>query len=212
MEEHKVISWNSALEVLIAQEGERASGLAWLHSKSEIRYSTLNTYIALPVICLSTLNGFISGSSSLLFNDPAAASVGVGAVSLFTAMISTIGTFFSWARRTEAHRISAIQYHKLSKFISIELSLPRSERMRAKDMLKLVRESTERLMEISPLIPDIIKNQFNNNFESSKNIAKPEITNGIHKIDINSHSNVIPTPKTVDTGTSALSKIRVEIL
>jgi len=210
-EEHKQISWNPALEVLIAQEGERAAGLAWLHSKCENRYSQLNTYIALPVICLSTLNGFVSGSSSMLFNDPAASSIGVGGVSLFTAMLSTVGTFFAWAKRTEAHRISAIQYSKLSKFISIELSLPRCERMRAKDMLKMVRESTDRLMEISPLIPDIIKNQFNDKFESSKTIAKPEITNGIHKIEVNSHTNVIPTPKTANAETSTLSNIRIEM-
>lgn len=187
------ISWNPALEDIIADEGEKASGLAWLHTRAETHYSRLNTYIALPVICLSTLNGFISGASTSMFSNAQSASLGVGAVSLFTALLSTVGQFFSWAKRTEGHRMAGIQYLKLSKFLSVEMSLPQKERIRAKDILKIVREQSERLLEISPAIPDFLKADFQANFKDNE-CAVPEVANGIHKISINRHKDVIPTP------------------
>jgi len=194
MEEQAEISWNPALERVIAEEGEKSSGLAWLHGRAETHYAILNTYIALPVICLSTLNGFVSGASSSLFTDPTSASLGVGGVSLLTALLSTIGQFFSWAKRTEAHRMSSIQYLKLSKFIGVEMSLPQKERMRAKDILKVVRDQSERLMEISPAIPDSLKNEFKHKFHDTK-CAVPEIANGLHKIQINDY---LSPPNTVE--------------
>jgi hypothetical protein len=195
MDEQQEITWNASLEDIIADEGEKALGLYWLHSKAETHYSKLNTYIALPVICLSTLNGFVSGASTSMFSNPTEASLGVGGVSLFTALLSTIGQFFSWAKRTEGHRMAGIQYLKLSKFIGVEMSLPQKERIRAKDILKIVRDQSERLMEISPAIPDFLKAEYQKNFKDFSEVAVPEVANGIHKISINRHRDVIPTPK-----------------
>lgn len=187
MEDQQEITWNPALEDIIADEGEKASGLYWLHAKAETHYNKLNTYIALPVICLSTLNGFVSGASTSMFSDAQTASLGVGGVSLFTALLSTIGQFFSWAKRTEGHRMAGIQYLKLSKFIGVEMSLPQKERIRAKDILKIVRDQSERLMEISPAIPDFLKVEYQKNFKDNE-CSVPEVANGIHKININRRS------------------------
>ena len=63
------ISWNKELEDLIGHEGEKCAGLAWIYRETEQYYSKANNYVALPVIVLSTLTGFISGSSQLIFNN-----------------------------------------------------------------------------------------------------------------------------------------------
>ena len=153
MGDEQEVSWNDSLETLIAHEGEKCSGLAWLYTEAERYYSKMNTFIALPVIVLSTVTGFISGSSQLLFANSAVASIGVGGVSLFTGILSTVGSYFAWAKKTEACRITALQYSKLLKFIAIEMTLPKAERIRAKDMLKIIRETAERLLETSPTVP-----------------------------------------------------------
>jgi hypothetical protein len=76
-----------------------------------------------------------------------------------------------------------ITYKKIYKFILIELSLPRSERMAAKDMLKVVRDETQRLEETSPQIPDMVIRDFKRRFgESTPEVTKPEITNGLDPI------------------------------
>ena len=101
-EEQESISWNSALETLIAEEAERCSGLSWLHTECENYFSYRTNFIALPVIILSTVNGFLSGSSEMIFSNSTTSSIGIGAVSLFTGVLSTIGSYFAWAKRTEA--------------------------------------------------------------------------------------------------------------
>ena len=91
------ISWNPALETLIAQEAERCSGLSWLHGECEAYFALRTNIIALPVIILSTVNGFLSGSSQIIFSDQTASSIGVGVISLFAGVLSTIGSYFAWA-------------------------------------------------------------------------------------------------------------------
>jgi hypothetical protein len=192
----KDITYNSALEKLIAEEAERCSGLSWLHNKSEAYYSIRNTWIALPTIVLSTLVGFLSGTSTSLFNNPTTASVGIGSVSLFTGVISTVGTFYGFAKKTEAHRIASIQYSKLGRFLTIELTLPKSERIAAKDVLKITKDSIERLLETSPAVPDVIIKRYKEEFKSYTDVAHPDITNGLRKVFIYSKEMASPTPDT----------------
>lgn len=182
------ISWNDSLENMIGTEGEKCGGLAWLYIESERYFSKMNTYVALPVIVLSTLNGFLSGSSQIIFHDAASGSIGIGAVCLFTGVLSTVGSYFAWAKKTEACRISALQYRKLQKFIITEMTLPKTERIRAKDMLKMIRETVERLLETSPAVPEHIIKEYNVRFKSTSEVSHPEMTQGIAKIIINKSS------------------------
>jgi len=179
------ISWNDSLEDMIGAEGEKCGGLAWLYTESERYYSKMNTYVALPVIVLSTLTGFLSGSSQIIFDDPSSSSIGIGGVSLFTGVLSTIGSYFAWAKKTEGCRISALQYRKLQKFIITEMTLPKIERIRARDMLKMIRETVERLLETSPAVPEHIIKIYNSRFKSTDEISHPEVTQGITKVKIN---------------------------
>jgi len=202
------ISWNPALEKLIAQEAERCSGLSWLHSKCEVHYSNKTNWIALPVIILSTVTGFLSGSSEMLFKNRTASSIGIGVVSLFTGVLSTVGSYFAWARRTEGHKISAIQYQKISRFLTIELSLPKKERIQAKDILKITREQIERLMEISPPVPEFIvimyKQTFKDMLQIQDGVAQPEIIVGQQKVYINTAED-----KMSDSITQTVSQVKV---
>lgn len=179
------ITWNDSLETLVAEEAEKCGGLSWLHIECEKYFSNYTNWIALPVIILSTVNGFMSGSSQTIFTNAQVASIGLGVVSLFTGVLSTVGSYFAWAKRTEAHRISAIQYQKISKFLTIELSLPKSERVAARDILKITRDQIERLLEISPAIPDTILQKYKDKFKASEDVAHPEIIKGYKKVFIN---------------------------
>jgi hypothetical protein len=193
-DDSKDITYNSALEKLIAEEAERCSGLSWLHNKAEAYFSIRNSWIALPTIVLSTVVGFLSGTSSSIFSNPMTASVGIGAVSLFTGVISTIGTFYGFAKRAEGHRIASIQYSKLGRFLSIELTLPKTERIAAKDVLKITKDSIERLLETSPAVPDVIIKEYKELFKSYTDVSHPDITNGLRKVIIYSKEVATPTP------------------
>ena len=49
-----VMTWNPQLELILAQEGERALCYGWLHNNAQKRYVRMDTYITLPTIILST--------------------------------------------------------------------------------------------------------------------------------------------------------------
>jgi hypothetical protein len=184
MDDDRIISWNPQIEKLIAEEGEKAFGYFWLHNKSELKYQKNENYISLPVIILSTVTGFLSASTgSILPQDTTTTGI-LGAISIIVGILNTIGTKFAFSKRAEGHRIASIHYGKLFRFINIELSLPRKERIPPNDMLKIIREDIDRLKETAPAVtPDIIS-LFNERFEEETGIAKPETTNGLSKIQI----------------------------
>jgi len=176
------ITWNPALEKYFADTGEKAHCLSWLHKRSEAVYSYRKTWIDLPVIVISGVTGFLSAGSTSLFDNPQMSSVALGVASLFVSILNTTGSYFGWAKRAEGHRISAIHYSKLYRFLSIEMALPRDERMTPVDLLKLTRDTYDRLQEISPMIPADVISEFRKKFKNEKEISKPEEANGLEHI------------------------------
>ena len=178
-----IVSWNSQLEKILSDEGERCLCYSWLHDRSEKLYSRLHTAITLPSIVMATLAGSASIGTTSLFPNPQIANITIGIITLSVGLLTTVSNYFSWAKRSESHRIADITYKKIYKFILIELSLPRSERMSAKDMLKTVRDETRRLEEMSPQVPDTVIRDFKKRFgDSTPEVTKPEITNGLDPI------------------------------
>lgn len=185
----KNVSWSDDLELYFKQTGERANALAVIHKRGEAMYSYRRTYIDLPVIVISSLVGFLSvGSTSMFAGREMESSVALGILSLFVSVLNTTGSYFGWAKRAEGHRISAIQYGKLFRFLSIELSLPREERMSPHDLLKLTKENYDRLQEISPLVPPELIKEFANRFKKYEDkVALPDELNGLSSIRV--HTN-----------------------
>jgi hypothetical protein len=187
------VSWHSQLERVISDEGERCLCFSWLHGKSQKMFSKLNTMISIPVIVMSTIAGSASIGSANLFSNSAVAGVSIGAVSLMVGVLNTISSYFGWAKRAEAHRIAGITYEKVYRFILIELAMPREERMAARDMLKVVRDQCDRLQETAPQIPDQVIWEFKKKFgDSTPDVKKPEITNGLDPIFVYSADAATP--------------------
>ncbi len=178
------IHWTPLLEKYFSDTGEKALCYSWMHKQSEQIYSYRSTFIDLPVIILATLNGAVSVGSKSLFGENDYASVGIGVVALFTAVLNTVGSYFGWARRAEAHKISSLQYGKLYRYIKVEMGLPREERAAPRDFLKSVKEQYDRLAEVSPLVPFLIIKQFKHKFNEKiyEEIARPEEADGLTEI------------------------------
>lgn len=184
----KNVSWSNHLELYFRDVAEKGFCYAYLHKKAEASYSYYRNLIDLPVIVLSTALGTLSiGGETLFGENEKLASVCVGAGSIFVGILSTVGTYFGFSKRTEAHKIAHIEYSKLYRFLQIELALPVEERMTATDLLKMTRDTYERLQEIAPLVPHSILNNFKKNFSNDdtyKDIAKPSECNGLEKVNI----------------------------
>jgi hypothetical protein len=181
------ISWTPYLEKYFSDTAERANCMAWLHQNSEAIYSRRKVFIELPTIILSSVIGFGSvGSSTMFSGQTETASLVLGCMSLGVSVLQTIGSFFSWSKRAENHRLSAIQYSKLHRFISVEMKLPEKERIRPSDFLKMVKDTYDRLQETSPAIPDQVVSSFKKKFSvgAYADVCKPMEANGLEKVVI----------------------------
>ena len=185
-DEDRHYNWSDALETLIASEAEKARVLAWINRKCEQYYGIRNNLISIPVIVLSTLAGTASvGSSSLFPGETQLGSVVIGLVSIGVGILNTIGSYFSFGKKSENHRIAYLHYNKIFSAIAIELSLPREERLPPDQILKQMRESMERLAETTPTPPQSILDLFNRHFKNEdKGITRPAEVNGLQKVQI----------------------------
>lgn len=178
------VSWNHNLEEHFASTGEKAHCLSWCHKKAEVLYSRRRNFIDLPVIVFSSVIGFLNAGSQTMFEDPKISSIALGIGSLCVSVLQTINTYFNWSKRAEGHRIASIQYAKLYRFLHIEMSLPRDERMSPHELLKFTKDSYDRLQEVSPLVPPEIIKEFQTKFKNEKEISFPEEVNGLEHITI----------------------------
>ena len=178
------LSWSENLEKFFASTGEKANCLSWIHKRSEEIYAHRRTFIDLPIVVISSVTGFCSVGSSTMFEDQRMASIILGVCSLLVSVLNTTGSYFGWSKKAEGHRISSIQYARLFRFLKIEMSLPREERMTPLDLLKHTKDQYDRLAEISPLIPPEIIREFNSKFKEYKDISKPSEVNGLESIEI----------------------------
>lgn len=196
------ITWTEELEKFFKHSGEKALCLSSLHKHSEKVYAYRRTFIDLPVIVLSTAAGSLSIGSSSIFGEEneKIASLGIGVLSLIVGITNTVGSYFAWGKRSETHRISQIEYAKLSRFLRLELTLPRSERMKPAELLKLVRSDWERLAEIAPMVPKKVIKEFKARYRRRKStICLPDELNGLDPIKVfnqldNMENDVVDDP------------------
>ena len=179
------IEWNVALEELLCNEAEKCSGLAWLHTKSELFYAKQHNRLQIPMIVLSTIVGAASvGSETLFPNNSGSASVCLGAVSILVSILGLLNTHYSFGKRAEGHKLGSVQYAQIHRMIHIEMALPRDQRMPPKQILRYIKDDLKRLMETLPRVPEIIIEQYKKEIipHCTNDVSHPEITNGVHAV------------------------------
>jgi hypothetical protein len=176
--------WTKQQEELMAEWSDKAGCYRWLHDRCEKKYSRLNMFITIPVIILSTLtgtanfaiDGFVPSGDDELKKF---VSAGIGGVSIFAAILTTLGNFLRFAQGSESHRVAGIAWGKFQRQIAVELAINPNDRLDCMDFLKICRAELDRLIEQSPAIPEDIIREFEHNFKDKKEIKKPEICNGM---------------------------------
>ena len=209
-DESRKVHYTETFENLLKKSAEEFQCLAKAHGDSQRFTATSNTYLSIPVIVLSGLAGLGAvGSDSLL--PFSGSQTLVGMISFFCATLQTIASYFAFAKRSEAHRMAAIQYSKLHQLISFELSLPRKERMPANKLLDLLKDEAGRLLETSPQFPLSVVKQFKKEFQTSR-VAIPSSLNGLEEVKIVNPEEVpLETPKHPLTQVQGSQGIRIGV-
>lgn len=176
--------WSVDQEKLMAKWADIAGCYRWLHDRAEKKFSRLNMAMTIPVIILSTLTGTANFAiGSFIAEDDAVskryAQAGIGAVSIFAGILTTLGNFLRYAQGSEAFRVSAIGWGKFQRQIAIEIAIHPNDRMDCMDFLNICRQTLDRLIEQSPQIPDDIIRQFEYEFKHMPDLVKPDICHGL---------------------------------
>jgi hypothetical protein len=168
----------------MAEWADIAGCYKWLNDKAGNIFSRSNMMITIPVIILSTLTGtanfaidsFIPQGSEELKKY---VSAGIGGISIFAGILTTLGNFFQYAQKSEAHRVASIAWGKFQRQVTVELAIHPDERIDAMDFLKICRQDLDRLIEQSPPIPDPVIVAFEKEFKGIPNLKVPDICHGI---------------------------------
>ena len=175
--------WTREQEELMAQWSDIASCYRWMHDKCEKQLGGYNMGITIPVIILSTLTGSANFMMNSLLGDDKEmqkyAQIGIGGVSIFTGILTTLGNFFRFAQNSESNRVASTSWGKFQRQIAVELALHPNDRMDSMDFLKICRSELDRLIEQSPAIPDTVITLFENKFKDKTSLKRPDIANGM---------------------------------
>jgi hypothetical protein len=186
--------WTEPLELIVRKSAEHALALSWAHEAAQRWCASWNTRLMFPSIILSSLIGVGSvGSSQILPFDGANTAVGIASITV--GILQTIQNYFAFAKRSESHRITSLQYSKLHAFLSLQLSLPRKERKKATEVIDTVRDLQDKLSDVAPLIPIAVKEVFHKRFGSLDDYSIPFILNGLERVSITTQDS-LDTPRT----------------
>jgi len=173
------VSYTDEFEQLLKDESEKAESMGILHSMSSQKYNYLSIFINIPVIVLSSIIGFLSPLT--LFPNQ---SIFLGSLSIMVAILKTIDNYFDWTKRSESHRMTGLNYIKISKLIQIQLSLEKECRMVANDLLHIITSDLQNLKDSEPAIPPDIIVKFKIKYKE-ETTSLPAIANGLTRVVIN---------------------------
>jgi hypothetical protein len=164
----KDYSWKKEQEQILKKWGDKSLCLKMMHERAYKKYWCLNAWFNIPVIIISTITGTGNFASGSFGPETGYLTFVIGGFNLFAGILATIATYTGVAQKLEAHRFSSVAWDKFSRKLQIELSKSRLDRIRAKDFIKQSAEEYDRLIEMSPILPNDIIRWFTNMIETGE--------------------------------------------
>lgn len=186
--------WSPEQEQILKVWAEKAAGYRWLHEQSARHYRRLNNRLVYPQILISTVTGvggFGITTSGDNFSDFAYLGYIIAFLNILGALITSFQKFIGAAEKSEMHATVSRQYAAFFRNISLELSLNPRDRNDCLDMCKTCRTEYDRLMNVSPPVPQKIICRFKDRFPHATN--KPDIANGLSDLKIWEKTEVTKT-------------------
>lgn len=156
--EEKDYSWKREQEVILKKWADKALCFKMMHERAHRRFWCLNAWFNIPVIILSTITGAGNVATASFSDSAPYIPYVIGAMNIFAGILATIATYTGVAQKLEAHRFASVSWDKFSRKLQIELAKARKDRVKVKDFIKQSAEDYDRLIEMSPILPnDIIR-------------------------------------------------------
>jgi hypothetical protein len=199
------LTWTRSQEMILVEWADKAACYRWMYDSSERYYQRVQFWLTIPVIMLTTLSGTANfGIGSMVPEQWIPfGNYFIGSMGLCAAFLTAVSKFLSIGETIESHRQSSLSWGKLHRLVSTELALRRDQRVNCQDFVRIARTETDRLIEMSPMIPKFVIDKFSQTFSQSNNLHKPEICSGIEHTRV--CEDVLSTPSRSSTKESSSS-------
>lgn len=186
------LDWNETTEELLVSWADIAMCYTWIYDKTYRNLTSSNYKFSIPIIILSTITGTVGiGLPSLVPAEYVQTGQNIiGAVNIFTGIITTLQNFFRYAQQSELSLTATTDWSKFYRNIKIELSIERHNRKPATEFVRSTRQEYERLLNTRPIIPPDIIQSFYKEFESS-DVIKPEVLDKVQHLIIYNDTNTV---------------------
>lgn len=180
------MQWDDSVENLLSTLADEAQISSVPHHNCHLYYKKWSLCIQIPVIALSTITGGGNFISSADFLSPFKEKLIfiMGAISLFIAVISAVYKYLNLDSIVEGHRLSSLNWNKLYNDIRNQLLITSTDRQNANDFYKLVQSDYDRLLEVSPVVPQSFVAHIRKKLENT-NVEKPYYLGNFRHIHIN---------------------------
>jgi hypothetical protein len=167
------LKWTEQVENIFISWADKAIVYKILHERAYKKNKLKNYAFTIPCVVLSTVLASatfaLSGDSNTIPKEYATyAQYGLGGVNIFIGILQTLQNFFKYAQMSEAHDSVSKQWYKLYRVINTELNIARNKRRDADEFMKFARMEFDRLIELSPDIPDNIVKVFKEHYIQDK--------------------------------------------
>jgi hypothetical protein len=171
--------WTHQQEQLLVTWAEKASGSAWLHSKSISHYRHMSYWLAVPACVF----GYAAGMMSFGTTDSDANSVrfAIGVMGMLSGVFVSLQEIFPFKELSAQHRMASLRFLSFFRDVSCELSVHANHRVEAAEYISMKRVELDKLHEQTPSIPDRIIQLFEARFQDV-DIHRPDATGTLQTI------------------------------
>ena len=177
--------WKKEEENLLKEWADKAQCYKWMHLKSHEKYRSKNAWFTIPVIIISTFTGTANFAQDR-FPDSQRSTIvmAIGSLNIIAGIITTIYQFLKISEMNEAHRVASLSWDKFYRNLKTELTKNPLDRFSPYEMIKISKEEYDRLVEISPLIPNDVIQSFNSTFKRNVEVIRPDLCGELNSTSI----------------------------
>ena len=189
-------SWSDNMEKLIADWGEKAAGLRYMHSHSGAAWKKFSNNLALTGIFVTSLASSISLVATSVEDQGVKDGIlyGVGAVGLISALIQSIKKFYNAEEKAADHASVAKQFGSFYRYITMQMNMSREDRDPADVLTAYALKEYERLQQEAPQLSGksiiAFKSKFLNGEQAVPDVAEDKFVITVTKPYVQNDSEI----------------------
>lgn len=173
-------TWNEYLEELLSSWGEKAGGLSYMHNAASGYWRNHGNRLTMASIIVSTIASGVSLIATSIDDEDVKTGImiGVGVIGLCSSTLQAFKKFYNSEEKAADHGVSAKQFASFYRFMTLQLGLPRPDRMPSDRLSEYVLKEYERMQQDARPLGGreiaLYKKRFTNKEQSAPDICEDD--------------------------------------